>query len=80
MKSFDVLSKLIAQKENRDQNELDIEFLRAVWERSEQIIHSDIFDKLGIELVVVDCLNNDDTIKSRFELNEYIWFKAAQPL
>ena len=80
MKNFDVLSNLIAQKQNRDQNELNIEYLRSVWERSEQIISSDIFDKLGIELVVVDCLNADNTIKPRFELCEYIWYKAAAPV
>ena len=80
MKSFDVLSNLIAQKQNKDQNELDIEFLRGVWERSEQIISSDIFNKLGIELVVVDCLNADNTIKSKIELHEYVWYKAAAPI
>ena len=80
MKNFDVLAGLIAQKENKDQNELDIEFIRGVWERSEQIIASDIFDKLGIELIVVDCLNNDNSIKNRLELSEYVWMKAAAPV
>ena len=79
MKSFDVLSNLIAQKQNKDQNELNIEFLRGVWERYEQIIHSDIFDKLGIELVVVDCLNKDNTLKTRSELCNYIWAGACAP-
>jgi thymidylate kinase len=73
MRSFDVLCNLLAQKQNKDANELDTEFLRGVWERSEAIIQSDIFDKLGIKLIVVDCLDEDLNIKSRDEICEYIW-------
>ena len=57
MKNFDVLVDLLNKKKNKDSNENDIEFIRSVWERSEQIIKSDIFDKLGIKLIVVECLN-----------------------
>lgn len=73
MRSFDVLCDLLAQKQNKDANELDIEFLRGVWERSEEIIKSDIFNKLGIKLIVVDCLDEDLNIKSREEISNYIW-------
>lgn len=73
MRSFDVLLDLLYKKKNKDQNELDIEFLRGVWERSEQVIHSTIFKHLGIKLVVVDCLNEDNTIKPRHELADFIW-------
>jgi len=73
MRDFDVLPDLLYKKENKDQNELDIEFLRGVWERSEEIIHSAIFKHLGINLVVVDCLNEDGTIKTREELSNFIW-------
>ena len=73
MNDFDVLSGLLAKKDNKDKNELDTEFLRRVWERSEEIIRSDIFDKLGIKLVVVECLNEDKTIKTRQEIEDFIW-------
>lgn len=73
IRSFDVLCELVSQKRNKDANELDTEYLRRVWERSEDIIKSDIFDKLGIKLIVVDCLDEDLNIKSRDEIREYIW-------
>lgn len=73
MNNFDVLSKLIAQKENKDKNELDTDFLRKVWERSEKIISSDIFEKSGIRLVVVECLNPDGTTRDKKDLADYIW-------
>ena len=73
MRSFDVLCELLAEKKNKDANELDIEFLRSVWERSEAIIKSNIFDKLGIKLIIADCLDEDLNIRSRDEIHEYIW-------
>ena len=73
MKNFDVLAKLVATKQNRDKNELDIDFLRKVWERSEMIINSDIFNKTNIKLIVVDCLYANDTIRPKDELAKYIW-------
>lgn len=73
MRSFEILCDLLAQKQNKDANELDIEFLRGVWERSEAIIKSDIFDKLGIKLIVADCIDEDLNIKSREEIRKYIW-------
>lgn len=72
MKNFDVLKSLLAAKENKDAQELDTEFLYGVWKRSEEVIKSDIFEQLGIKLVVVDCLNDDDTIKSKEEIFEFI--------
>lgn len=77
MRSFDVLYKLLSEKKNKDANEIDIEFLRGVWERSEDIIESDIFDKLGIKLIVVDCLDENLNIKSREEISEYIWAQVC---
>lgn len=80
MRSFEILCDLLAQKQNKDANELDIEFLRGVWERSEAIIKSDIFDKLGIKLIVVDCLDEDLNIKSREEIREYIWEQVCRAI
>ena len=80
MRNFDVLTKLLAQKQNKDKNELDIDFMRKVWERSEQIINSDIFKKSNIRLEVVDCLYANDTIRPRHELAEYVWNCAAAPI
>lgn len=73
MKNFDVLVKLLAKKKNKDKNELDIDFLRKVWERSEMIINSDLFRKTKIRLEVVDCLYANNTIRSKNELANYIW-------
>ena len=73
MRDFDTFIQNLSNKEGKDANEMDIEFLRGVWERSEQIIHSDIFDQIGIKLIVVDVLNDDNSFKSREEIEEYIW-------
>lgn len=73
MKDFDTFIQNLSNKEGKDANEMDIEFLRGVWERSEQIIHSDIFDQIGIKLIVVDVLNDDNSFKSREEIEQYIW-------
>lgn len=72
MKYFDVLKHLISEKSNKDANELDTEFLFKIWHRSEEIIKSDIFNQLGIKLVVVDCLNDDLTIKTKDEIFNFI--------
>ena len=72
MKNFDVLKGLIAKKENKDELELDTEFLYKTWLRSEEIIKSDVFKQLGIKLVVIDCLNEDNSIKSRDEIFDLI--------
>ena len=72
MKYFNILEKLIAEKSNKDANELDTNFLLNIWSRSEELIYSDIFDQLGIKLVIVDCLNDDGTIKSKADIYNYI--------
>lgn len=72
MKSFDVLKHLISEKSNKDANETDIDFLYKIWSRSEEMIKSDIFEQLGIKLVVVDCLNDDLTIKTKDEIFNFI--------
>ena len=77
MNNFDVLAKQLAAKQNKDMNELDLDYLRQVWERSEQIINSDIFNKTRIKLIVVDCLYANNQIRPREELAEYIWKSGA---
>ena len=73
MNNFDVLAKQLSAKQNKDMNELDLDYLRQVWERSEQIINSDIFNKTRIKLIVVDCLYANNKIRPREELADYIW-------
>lgn len=74
MRDFNVLKQLLAAKENKDQNEMDFEFLKKVWLRSEAVIDNPVlFRELGIKLIVVDCLNEDGSIKSKEELRNYIW-------
>lgn len=73
MRDFDTFLNVLAKKEGKDANEMDIEFLRGVWERSEQLIHSDIYNKIGIKLVVIDVLNDDNTIKTKEEIEAKIW-------
>jgi len=73
MKSFDVLRQLIAEKANKDLNELDTSFIQGVWERSERAIQTNVFASAGINLIVIDVLNEDNTIKSRSEIADEIW-------
>lgn len=73
MKSFDVLRQLIAEKANKDLNELDTSFIQGVWERSERAIQTNVFASAGIDLIVIDVLNEDNTIKSRSEIADEIW-------
>lgn len=77
MYRFDAIATLLAHKKNKDKNELDTSFLEEVWNRSENLIKStELFDKCGIKLIVVDCLNNDDgivSLKSKEEIEEFVW-------
>lgn len=72
MKNFDVLKNLILKKNNKDENETDLEYLEEVWNRSEKMISND-FRSLSIKLLVVECLDKDNNIRSREELNAEIW-------
>lgn len=73
MHNFDKLCELIAAKKQKDSNELDIEFIKKAWERSEEVIKSDVFDMLGIKLIVIDCLDDECNPKPRHELAWDIW-------
>ena len=73
MRDFDVLKTLLAQKKNKDKNELDTTFIQKVWERSEYVIKNNLFDKVDVRLVVIECLNEDGSIRSKEELAEDVW-------
>lgn len=73
MHSFDKLCEFIAAKEEKDSNELDIEFLRKVWERSEEIISSDVFRQLGIKLIVIECLDKNGNPRPKPEIDWNVW-------
>lgn len=69
MRNFDVLKSLLAEKQNKDKNELDTDFLYKVWKRSEKAItNKRLWKRAGINLIVIDCLNEDDSIKSKEEI------------
>lgn len=74
MKNFSVLKSLIARKSDKDENELDTTFIQEVWERSERAIAKpEMFKRADIELVIIEVLNEDDTIKSKEELAREVW-------
>lgn len=73
MHSFDKLCELIASKKEKDANEFDIEFIRKAWERSEEIIKSDVFDILGIKLIIIECLDENGNARSKSELDWNVW-------
>ena len=86
MGSFNTFKKLLAEKQNKDANEIDIDFLYKVWKRSEDLINTDAFKKLGIELIVVDVLscvctcNCKPMFKTKIELGKEIWKRIENVL
>lgn len=80
MRDFDVLKSLIAKKQGKDANEFDTEFIYQVWWRSENAIHSDIFERAGIKLIVIECLGVDGNIRSREELAADVWYRIQDYL
>ena len=78
MKNFDTLASLIAKKQNKDANELDLSFIFSAWKRSEKAIADGIFDKAGIKLIVIECLDDNLNIRSREELSNEIYEKITQ--
>ncbi len=82
MSSFNTFKKLLAEKQNKDANEIDTDFLYKVWTRSENLINTNAFEKLGIKLVVVDVLlcGEGNIFKSKMELAHEIWKKTEDVL
>ena len=78
IKYFEVLERLIAQKANKDLNELDTSFIRGVWERSERAIKTNVFASAGINLIVIDVIDDDGNIKTRKQLADEIYTRIIE--
>lgn len=78
MRDFEVLDQMIKQKSEKDENEMDTSFIRKVWERSEDAITSGVYEKAGIDLLVIECLNDDGSIKSKRQLANEIKTELAK--
>ena len=76
--NFDAYVKLLAKKENKDENESDIEFLKAIWERSEAAIKDDIFKKAGIIFIPIDIFDEEGNPKSKKAILDAIWVKYTE--
>lgn len=57
MKNFEAFKIILQNKKDKDRNESDIEFIKKVWDRSEYAIENKLFEKAGIHLIVIDCLD-----------------------
>ena len=80
MGDFSVLEDLIKEKENKDLNETDIEFLKNTWDKLEYAINNELFQKAGSKLVVVNCLNDNGSIKGKKEIADFIWEEVTKLL
>lgn len=76
MRDFDTLARLLGEKKDKDKNEMDLDFLKKVWDKSEEIIHSDAFTKANIDLIVIDCLDEDNNFRSKESLADEIWVEV----
>ena len=77
MKDFDILKSLINKKSGKDENEKDLSFIECVWNNSEKFIQNDkLIDKFGIDLIVIDCIDDNGNIKSEDELEQEVWDKV----
>lgn len=77
---FGVLTDLLAKKKNKDANELDLEFLERVWNNAEHAINNNLFQKSGIDLIVIDTLNPDRSIRSKESIADEIWYRTIAKL
>lgn len=81
MKNFNVLKSLLAKKQDKDENELDTEFLYKVWERSERAIKDKwLWMHAGINLIVVDCLDEDNLIRTKEEISNDVIKKVMKSI
>lgn len=79
MKNFDVLKSLIAQKQDKDENELDTSFIQEVWERAERAISKpEMFKKADISLIIIDVLDNNDNLKTREMISLEVWDRITE--
>lgn len=63
---FEFIAKNLAAKKNKDENELDLSFLRGVWERSENIMNNYLykFENCGIYPIVITV--NEEDLTARY--------------
>lgn len=73
IKNFDVFVDIVSKKEKKDKNELDINFLKETWDRSEVMLALNYGEELGVKIIPIECLDENDNIKSKEELEEEIW-------
>ena len=79
MKNFDVLKSLIAQKQDKDENELDTSFIQEVWERAERAISKpEMFKKADIDLIIIDVLDDNDNLKTREMISLEVWDRITE--
>lgn len=72
-RSLDKYLEMVAYKTNKDKNELDVDYLKEVYERSEKLIHSKLFQIAGIDLIIIDILDCNNQIRSREDIAEEIF-------
>lgn len=80
MKNFDVLTNLLSQKEGKDKNEANIEFIHEVWNRMEYVLKYDYCKELGIKSVIAECLDENDNIRSREDIANDIWTGVSEAI
>lgn len=80
MRDFDKLADLLWKKKNKDENELDLSFIRKVWERSEHFIkyHNDMDN--SFKFIVIECLDEDGNFRSKEDIANEIWVKVIKEL
>ena len=68
IRNFTMYEELLKSKKNKDLNESDIGFMKKIWERAEHALCTNIFAKAGIDLRVVEILDENGDLKSRDQL------------
>lgn len=80
MSDFNVLLESIANKKNKDKNELDKDFLYEVWQKAEEALTRDLYKKAGITVIPVNVLNSDKSFRTRENIAEEVWFRVMGEL
>ena len=76
MKDFDILEDLLSKKKGRDINELDLEYLHKVWDRSEYCIKEGILRSSYKEFIVIDLIDIYGELKTKERIADEIWEKV----
>ena len=73
MRDFSVLENLVRQKNNKDANEKDLNFLKTVWERSEYVLKKKYLKKIGVKCIVIECIDQNGNIRSKEDIANDVW-------